>query len=220
MLNPIRIVFHQISDKVEKVQYINDRLELLLTAAETAEEHSRKAYRISDRHLAALIKLVINSPFAEPKLALPEQHPIMSSNQQLIANERIQCAFNTIEALNPLLPGEQLLSQQQSFLCDDYLGYPRGTGVIKQETTMARLYFVFLDCFIHPSGDVLWVPPRDRQQKKLLSQAITQCPSDASDKQFLEQKLNKGLQHLMPVPYNILAATVTNPLSDSRESYP
>lgn len=206
MLNPIRIVFQHIHEGVDKAKYIHDRLNLLLNAAETEE----KAYRISDRHQAALIKLVLSSPFHEPKLAPSEQHPAMSNNQQLIASERIECAFNTIEALNPLLPNEQLIRQQQSFLCENYLGYPSGTGVIKQETTMANLYFVFLDCFIHPSGDVIWVPPRDRQQKTLLSHAIEQYSFDANDKQYLKEKLNKGLRHIMPVPYNILAVTLEN----------
>ncbi len=207
MLNPIRIVFQQIHEPVDKAQYINDRLELLLQASEADPHPDGKTYRISSTHQSALIRLVLNSQFAEPKLAATGEHPELSGNQQLIAGERIQCAFDTIQSINPLLPGEQLISQQQSYLAEDYLGYTSRTGVIRQETNMATLYFVFLDCFIEPSGDVQWVPPRDRQQKNLLSQAINQLPSDCEDRKYLHEKLEDGLRHLVPVPYNILAVT-------------
>lgn len=210
MLNPIRIVFQRIHDSVDKAKYIEDRLELLLKASESDEpghQNSEQIQRISADHRQALIQLVVNSRFAEPELADTQQHPALTANQELIASERIQCAFNTISALNPLLPGEHLIEQQQSYLSEAWLGYAPRTGVIKQITDMATLYFVFLDCFIESSGDVQWVPPRDRQQKVLFTQAIRGLPSDCDERKLLTEKLSKGLRLLVPVPYNSLAVS-------------
>ncbi len=210
MLNPIRIVFQQIHDSVDKAKYVDDRLELLLKASESDEPDGRngeRIHRISADHRQALIRLVLNSRFAEPQLADVKQYPTLTSNQELIANERIQCAFNTISALNPLLPGERLIEQQQSYLSETWMGYVPRTGVIKQVTDMATLYFVFLDCFIDPSGDVQWVPPRDRQQKALFTQAIDQLPNGCKERPLLIEQLDKGLKYLIPVPYNSLAVS-------------
>lgn len=210
MLNPIRIVFQRIHDSVDKAKYIDDRLEQLLKASESHEpdrQNSEQIQSISTDHRKALIQLVVNSRFAEPELADTQHHPVLTANQELIANERVQCAFNTITALNPLLPGERLIEQQQSYLSEAWLGYAPRTGVIKQITDMATLYFVFLDCFIDPSGDVQWVPPRDRQQKALFTQVICRLPGDCEERKLLTEKLSQGLRHLIPVPYNSLAVS-------------
>jgi len=207
MLNPIRIVFQHIADGVDKVAYINGRLDLLISAYEAREafcEQPDDKHCLNSEHRAALVRLVINSQFVEPELASMPQHPQMDTDQQVIADERIECAIDTIHTANPLLPGEQLQSQVQSYLQQPYLGYPPRTGVIYQVTNKAVLYFFFLDCQIESKGDVIWVPPRDRDQKALYSVAIDRLANEGDGKTILKEKLAQGLKQLIPVPYNSL----------------
>ncbi|GAB4182538.1 MAG: hypothetical protein Tsb002_04040 [Wenzhouxiangellaceae bacterium] len=207
MLNPIRILFWQFNSTVDKSQYINARLDLLLNALladENNDEQLRRGAQIEQQHRQALIKLVINSRFEQPILAETEAHPPMSGNQQLIARERIDCAYNTIRSINPLLPGETLVEHQSSYLSEPYLGYPTRTGVIRMQTDLAVLYYFFLDCRIEASGDVTWVPPRDRQQKSLYAQAIDQLSDDPEAQRCLKKRQSQGLKTLIPIPYNSL----------------
>lgn len=207
MLNPIRIVFQSIEKTIDASSYINQRFGLLLDVYANQEGDHKPIntdHQISALHHAALINLVANSQFPQPQLATNQHELNMSQNQQLIADERVQCAIQTINNVNPLLPDEQLLSQAQSYLEAPYLGYTQRTGVIQQVTSMATLYFFFLDCYVEGAGDVTWVPPRDRQQKALYSKAIDNLPDDDHYKKVLSEKLSRGLKQLIPVPYNSL----------------
>lgn len=209
MLNPIRIVFQSIEKTIDSSSYINQRFGLLLdvyTNQEGDHKLTNSDHQISTLHHTALINLVVNSQFPQPQLATNQHELNMSQNQQLIADERVQCAIQTINNVNPLLPGERLLSQAQSYLEAPYLGYTQRTGVIQQITNMATLYFFFLDCYVDSAGDVTWVPPRDRHQKALYSKAISSLDDDQY-KKILSQKLSEGLKRLIPVPYNSLVVT-------------
>ncbi len=206
MLNPIRIVFQRIAETLDAAAYINARLDLLLHAYEDREafrEQPNREHILSEAHRAALVRLVADSQFSEPQLDSTRFHPVMDDNQQLIADQRVDCAIDTIRTVNPLLPEECLKSQVQSYLKESYLGFTPRTGVIHQVTDMADVYFFFLDCHVENKGDVIWVPPRDRQQKALFAAAIDHLPG-SDGKNLLQEKLNQGLKYLIPVPYNSL----------------